>query len=160
MGPGGLERLALGEHPDPEDRAGAEPPLDVRDPALGEDLATVDDRDAGAQLLELGEDVAPDEDRLAERAQLAEQLAQLDPGPRVEAGRRLVEEQHRRVVDQGVGEAQPLLHPARQALDVRVALLAEVDELQEVADHPPPAGRRRPWQRAKKSRYSQTFMSS
>ena len=99
----------------------------------------VDDRDAGAQLLELGEDVAADDDRLAERAQLAEQLAQLDPGARVEAGRRLVEEQHLRVVDERVGEAQALLHAAREALDVGVALVAEVDELEQVADHPAPA---------------------
>ena len=31
--------------------------------------------------------------------------------------------------------------PARQGLDVVVALVAEVDELEQVADHPPPAGR-------------------
>ena len=100
-----------------------EPALDVGDAALSEDLAAVDDRDRGAQLLELGEDVAADEDRLAQRAQLAEELAQLDPRPRVEAGRRLVEEQHLRVVDEGVGQAQPLLHAAREALDVRLALV-------------------------------------
>ena len=139
MGPRGLERLALGEDPDPQHGAGPQPPLDVRDAALGEHLAAVHDRDARAQLLELGQDVARDEDRLAERAQLAQELAQLHPGPRVEAGGRLVEEQHRRVVDEGVGQAQPLLHAARQALDVRVALLAQVDELEEVADHPPAA---------------------
>ena len=75
---------------------------------------------------------------LPSRAQLAEQLAQLDPGARVEARGRLVEQQHLRVVDQGVGQAQPLLHAARQGLDVGVALVAEVDELQQVGDHPPP----------------------
>ena len=83
-----------------------------------------------------------DEDRLAQRAQLAQELAQLDPGPRVEPGRGLVEQQHLRVVDQRVGEAQPLLHAARQALDVGVALSAEVDQVEQVADHPPaPVGR-------------------
>ena len=76
------------------------------------------------------------------RAQLAEQLAQLDPGARVQAGGRLVEEEHLGVVDEGVGQAQPLLHAARQGLDVRVALVAQVDQLQEVADHPPTGGRR------------------
>ena len=95
----------------------------------------------GAQLLELGEDVAADEDGLAERAELAEQLAQLDPGARVEAGGGLVEQQHLGVVDERVGEAQALLHAARQALDVGVALVGEVDQLEQVADHPPPRGR-------------------
>ena len=118
MRTGGLERLTLGEHPRPEDRTGPQPALDVGDAALGEDLSAVDDRDARAQLLELGEDVAADEDRLAEAAQLAEQLAQLDAGPRVEAGGRLVEEQDLRVVDEGVREAESLLHAPGQALDV------------------------------------------
>ncbi len=74
--------------------------------------------------------------------QLAEQLAQLDPGARVEAGRRLVEEQDLRVVDEGVGEAQPLLHAARERLDVVVALVGEVHQLEQVADHPSPRGGR------------------
>ena len=103
------------EQPDAQHRAEAQPPLDVRDTSLGQDLPAVDDRDAGAQLLELGEDVAADHDRLAERPQLAQELAQLDAGARVEAGGGLVEQQHLRIVDQRVGEAQPLLHAARQA---------------------------------------------
>ena len=49
---------------------------------------------------------------LPERPQLPEQLAQLDAGARVEAGRRLVEQQHARVVDERVRKAQPLLHAA------------------------------------------------
>ena len=110
VGPGRLERLAVGEDPDPEHGTGAQPPLDVGDPALGEDLAAIHDRDARAQLLELGQDVARDQDRLAERPQLAQELAQLHPGPRVEARGGLVEQQDGRVVDEGVGEAQALLH--------------------------------------------------
>ena len=88
--------------------------------------------------------MAADQDRLAEAAQLAQELAQLDAGPRIEAGCGLVEQQHLRIVDEGVGEAQALLHAARQALDVGVALVREVDQLEEVADHPPPRGGPRP----------------
>ena len=66
----------------------------------------------GAQLLQLGKDVAADDDRLAERPELAQQLPQLDPGARVETRRGLVEQQHLRLVDQRVGEAQSLLHAA------------------------------------------------
>jgi hypothetical protein len=51
---------------------------------------------------------------------------------------RLVEQEHLGVVDERVGEAQPLLHAARQRLDVRIALAGEVDEVEQVADHPPP----------------------
>ena len=57
-------------------------------------------------------DVAADEDRLAEGPQLAQQLSELEPRARVEARGRLVEDQHLRVVDQGMREAQPLLHAA------------------------------------------------
>ena len=135
---GGLDRFAVAEDPDPQHRPVAKALLDVGHAALGEYLAVIDDGDARAELLELGKDVAADHDRLAERPELAEELAQLDPGPRIEAGRRLVEEQDLRVVDERVGEAQPLLHAPREALDVRVALVAEIDEVEEVADHPPP----------------------
>ena len=86
-----------------------------------------------------GQDVAADHDRLAQRAQLAQQFAQLDAGARVEARRRLVEQQHLRVVHQRVGEAQPLLHAAAELLDVRAALVGEIDQLQQVADHLAPA---------------------
>ena len=74
-------------------------------------------------------------------AQLAKELAQLDPGARVQPGGGLVEQQDLRIVDERVGEAQPLLHAARQRLDVVVALVAEVDELEQVGDHPPPPRR-------------------
>ena len=138
----GRQLVAVEQDADAQDGPEAEPPFDVGDAALGEDLAAIDDRDAGAQLLELGQDVAADDDGLAHRTELAEELAKLDPRARIETGRRLVEEQHLRVVDEGVGEAQPLLHAARQVLDVGVAPIAEIDQLEEVADHPAPAGRR------------------
>jgi hypothetical protein len=46
------------------------------------------------------------------RLELLEQLADLDPRPRVEAGRRLVQQQHLRVVQEHPRDAQPLLHAA------------------------------------------------
>ena len=75
-----------------------------------------------------------DEDRLAHPLQLFEQGLHLDAGPRIEAARRLVEDQHRRIVDQRLGHAQPLLHAARQAVDIVVALVPQVEQLQHVVD--------------------------
>ena len=46
-----------------------------------------------------------------------DRLPQLAGADRVEADRRLVEEEHRRVVQEAAGDVQPLLHPARVALD-------------------------------------------
>ena len=82
------------------------------------------------------------EDRLAQRPQLAEELAQLDPGARVQAGRRLVEDQDGGVVDERMGQAEALLHAPRERRHVGVPLVAEVDELEQVADHPAAAVRR------------------
>ena len=79
--------------------------------------------------------MAADHDRLAEAAELAQQLAELNARARVQTGRRFVKEQHLGVVDEGVGEAQALLHAAREAADVRLALGREIDQLQQVADH-------------------------
>ena len=59
-----------------------------------------------------GQDVAGDQDRLAHLAQLLEQPAHLDAGPRVEAAGRLVEQQHLRLVQQHAGQAEPLRHAA------------------------------------------------
>ena len=95
-----------------------------RDRARRRGRGRVDDRDRGAQLLELGEDVAADHDRLAEAAKLAEELAQLDAGARIEAGGGLVEQEHLGIVDERVGEAEALLHAAGEAEDVGVALRA------------------------------------
>ena len=104
-------------------------------------LPSIDDRDAGAELLELRKDVAADQDGLAERPEFPEEFAKLDPRPWVESRCRLVEEEHLRVVDEGVGQAEPLLHAARQSLDVGVALVGEVHEFEQVADDPLPGGR-------------------
>ena len=131
----------VAEHPDAQDRAEPEPLFDVRHPALGEDLSAVHDRHARAQLLELGKDVAADEDRLAQGSELSEQLAQFHACPRVEARRGLIEQQDLRVVDEGVRETETLLHAAGQRLHVLVALVGEIDELEEVADHPTATGR-------------------
>ena len=45
-----------------------------------------------------------------------------------------------RVVDQRLGQAEPLLHAARQAVDEGVALAGQVQQLQHVADDLPPPG--------------------
>ena len=56
-----------------------------------------------------------------------DQLEHLVAAGRVEAVRRLVEEQQARVVDERLGELDPLLHPGRVAADRPVALLVQPD---------------------------------
>ena len=74
--------------------------------ALGEDAAVLDDRDAVAERLRLVEVVRRQQDRLAELLQAADRLPGGAPRGRVEAGRRLVEEDQLRVADERQREVQ------------------------------------------------------
>ena len=56
-----------------------------------------------------------------------DQLEHLVAAGRVEPVRRLVEEQQARIVDEGLGELDPLLHAGRVAADRPVALLVQPD---------------------------------
>ena len=105
---------AIGHEVDAQHGARAQRALDLVDAPGAQQPAPIDDADRGAQLAQLREDVAADQDRLAHVAQRAQDLAHLHPRPRVEAGGGLVEDQQLRVVDQRVGQAQSLAHAARQ----------------------------------------------
>ena len=61
-------------------------------------------------------------------------LAQGDPDLRVERGQRLVEEEDLGLDREGAGQRDPLLLAARQLVRVAVALVGQVDELEELAD--------------------------
>ena len=49
-------------------------------------------------------------------------------------GGRLVEDQHGRVVDQRLGQAEPLLHPLGEPVDVVVSLVGQVEQVEHLAD--------------------------
>ena len=72
--------------------------------------------------------------------ELLEQGLDLDPRPRIEAAGRLVEDQHRRVVDQGFRQAEPLLHAPGQPVDEGFALAREVQQFHHVSEHLPAPG--------------------
>ena len=57
-----------------------------------------------------------------------------EAGAGVEAAGGFVEDQHGRVVDERLGQAEPLLHAAGEAVDEVVALVGEVEQLEHVAD--------------------------
>ena len=71
-------------------------------------------------LRDLGEQVAGDEHGAAARRLLAHHAAHPGDAGRVEAVRRLVEQQHLGVAEQRRGDAQALLHAHRVALDAAV----------------------------------------
>src|SRR5256886_6355817 len=97
--------------------------------------ALVDDGDAVAELVCLEQVVRREDDRRAVFMELANDAAQLTRSDRVEADRRLVEEEDARPMQQRSGEMQPLLHAARVALDALVSSFAEVYESEQLL-HP------------------------
>ena len=72
-----------------------------------EDAAVLDDRDPVGELLGLVEVVGRQKDGLAELLERADRLPGGAAGGRVEAGRRLVEEDQLGIADQGEGEVEP-----------------------------------------------------
>ena len=67
-------------------------------------------------------------------AQLLDQRAHLADLARVQADRRLVEDDHRRVVEHGLGDADALPQPLRESADQLVGTVAEVDLLHRALD--------------------------
>ena len=90
----------------------------------------VDDGDPVAERLGLVHVVSGDDDRAAAVVEAGKQLPQVAPGLRVQAGGRLVEEDHVRVVHKRAGDRQPLGLTARQVSDPGLGLVAQPDALQ------------------------------
>ena len=91
-------------------------------------LAVIDDRDAIAQPFGLVHVVRRQQNGAAGALELLDQIPELAPRLRVEAGRRLVEEQQVGVADERAGQREPLLLSARQRRHTRVALLLELHQ--------------------------------
>ncbi len=92
--------------------------------------AVADDRDAIAGLLDLAQDVAREEDRPALGLRLADDLVERLLDERVEARRRLVEEQQVRPVLEGDDQADLLLVALRVLLELAARVEIEaIDEL-------------------------------
>ena len=92
-----------------DDVLAAEPGDQLGRRAQGDHLAVIDDRHPVAQPLGLVHVVRRQQDGPALGAEAADDVPELPARLRVEAGRRLVEEQQLRVADQGAGHRQPLL---------------------------------------------------
>ena len=116
---------------------------------LGDDAAVVDDADAVRELVRLLEVLRREEDGHAELGvERAHLFPHRGPADRIEAGRRLVEEQHLGVVHECGGQIEPALHAAAVGGDEPVERVADVDEASEVGDAPVDLVRTQPVQPA------------
>ena len=105
--------------------------------ALRDDAAAVHDGDLIAQQLGLLHVVRGEDDGLAARLDRLHQLPEVAPRLRIEPGGRLVEEQHRRVVDQRDGQQQPLLLAAGELAAVAVGQLLQRAQADDFLDLEP-----------------------
>ena len=99
--------------------------------AHGDDLALIHDGHAVAELFGLFDVVGGEQDGALFAAQVLHQLVDFEARLRIEAGRRLVEKQHLRIVEQGQGEGQPLLLAAGELRVVGVALFPKLQALEQ-----------------------------
>jgi hypothetical protein len=101
--------------------------------SLGDDLALVDDPDPVREDVGLLEVLRRQEDR---HTGLAAHQSHLVPDVRaalrIEARRRLVEEEDARAVDEGEREVEPSLHPARVPRDLAIGRIDEADAVQQL----------------------------
>jgi hypothetical protein len=105
---------------------------------LGDAASVGNDDDIVNGLLDLGEHVARDEDRLALRREVAQELAQPTDPFGVQAVGRLVEQQDLRVTQQGCGERETLAHAHRVATGALPSGGRDADEFEQLID---PLGR-------------------
>src|SRR5690349_1035999 len=91
------------------------------DGAFGLQLALAEDRHPVADRLHLAELVRAKEDRFALALQSLDDLPHLHPPERVQAAGGLVEDEQVRIVDQGLGQADALLHALGVGLELAFA---------------------------------------
>ena len=104
----------------------------------GDDAAAVEQRDPAREPVGLLEVLRRQEDRDAVGDEVADDVPHHPPAARVEAGRRLVEEDDPRVADERHREVEPSAHAARVGHRGLRGRVDEVEPLEQLG-HPPPA---------------------
>ena len=105
--------------------AWSEPRGELLERPGGDEAAGGEEPDPVAQRLDLAQDVRREQDgQVALVDEAPEQREQLLDARRVDRDRRLVEDQDRRLLDQGVGDAQPLAHAAGVGVGALVGRVA------------------------------------
>ena len=108
------------------------PPRTCIGGAGGHDPALVDDGDVVADLLDELHDVAGEQHGRARADEAGQQPADDVGGDRIDALERLVQEQHRGVVDQGAAEHGLLAHAGGVVGDQPLGVLGQVEHVQQL----------------------------
>ena len=125
---------------DPErDDVAGDLPLERVGRALGHDPAVVDDREAVGERVGLLEVMRGQEDRGPQLAQVADLVPHARAGLRVQPGRRLVEEEHARAVDDAEPDVEAAAHAAGVGLGRAIGGRRQLERLEHLVG----AGHRR-----------------
>src|SRR5437867_449046 len=118
------------------DLAAPQARADLRNAPGREDVAAIDDPHRIGDLLGFVKVVRGQEDRLSQLLDepAADEGADLDGGDRIEAARRLVEEEDLGIRDEAAGDGELLLHPRRVVAEAVVRLLGDSEDLEQLAD--------------------------
>ena len=108
--------------------------------ALGDHAAAVDDGDEVGEAVGLVEVLRGQQDRRALGHQALDRRPHLEAAARVEAGRRLVEEEHGRAGDERGAQVEAPAHAARVRLDRAIGRVDEIEALEQLL--PAALGRR------------------
>src|SRR5690606_9871633 len=103
----------------------------IAEMAVPDDATLLEDADGRADLFEVREDVARDDDGLSHLPELFEKRANLDASARVETARGLVENEDVRVMEEGLREGKPLLHAHGERGGQLIADAAQVGEVED-----------------------------
>ena len=120
--------------PQPDFRRQAGDAAQLVERAVGDLDPAVHDDHAPGPLLQLGQRVRGQEHGGAASAQLLDDVVEGLAQRRVEAGGRLVEEQHPGLAEQRLGEAEPLAHAFRVGADPAVGRVREADPVEQRRD--------------------------
>src|SRR6187401_2987744 len=108
---------------------------ELGDPTLGDEAAMGEDPDPIAQLLDLAEQVARKQHgEAAVTGQGLNEVEELGHAGRVDGRRRLVEDEDLRILDEGIGDAEPLEHAPRVGIGGMVGRVRQAHLLEELDD--------------------------
>ena len=121
-------RREIGHHQLPAARAER---ADVGQRARRHQAAAHKNRHPAAQRFGIGEDVRAEKHRAAAIAQLQDEVAHLPAAQRIQPGHRLIEEDHVRIVEDGLRDAHALEHPLGEFPQLHPALGADAHFVQQ-----------------------------
>ena len=125
------EPVGVAGGPYRDDGVGAHALLEFSGRSEREDPAVVHDRDPVTQAVRLLHVVRGQQDGLPGPVELAEHVPQRQPTLRVKAGGGLVEEEHRRAVEDRAGHHQPLGHAAGQGVHRGLGPLGQLEPVEQ-----------------------------